>query len=96
MKIPKAVILTALFIACPATAQQATNTPSVSATVAAEKPEFHWFASAETKKSNKNLERVEGLDPRAWTTVVGWHPGESAFVSAETHEAGWPLFWVSF
>ena len=96
MKLQGAVILIALFAACQAVAQQATNTPSASATVAVKKPKFHWLAPTETKKFKENFQPVEGLDPQAWTTVVGWHPGESAFASAETHEDGWPLFWVSF
>ncbi len=38
---------------------------------------------------------VDGLDTRSWSTIVGWHPGASAFPDATTQEpvglfsAGW-------
>ena len=86
----------ALFAAAQAIAQQTTNAPSASATITAQKPKWHWFAPVETKPTKENMRPIEGLDPRAWTTIVGWHPGESAFPSAETHEGGCPLFWVTF
>ena len=84
----------ALFAAGQAVAQQATNTPSASATITVQKPKLHWFAPIQTTNSVAEPKPVEGHDPRAWTTVVGWHPGESAFVTGETHEGGWSLFWV--
>jgi len=94
MKIKRIILLIALFAACQAFAQQTTNAPSASATLTVQKPKFHWFAPIETTNSITNLKPTEGLDPRAWATVVGWHPGESAFVTGETHEGGWCLFWV--
>jgi hypothetical protein len=95
MKLQGAVFLIALFAACQAVAQQPTNAPSASATFTAQKPRFHWLAPIQKAKARENLKPIEGLDPRAWTTVVGWHPGESAFPNSETSE-GWDLFWVSF
>jgi len=94
MKRQGAVFWVALFAASQAFAQQATNAPSKSVTVTVEKPKFHWLAPPEPKKSKENLRPVEGLDRRAWTTVVGWHPGESDFLTGENHEGGWCLFWV--
>jgi hypothetical protein len=94
MKLQGAVFLIALFVARQAVAQQATNAPSASAAVTVEKLKLHWLAPGETTKLKENLKPVKGLDPRAWTTVVGWHPGESAFPSAETHEGGLCLFWM--
>ncbi|MGA9451047.1 MAG: hypothetical protein WBW41_06845 [Verrucomicrobiia bacterium] len=94
MKLKRTIFLMTLFAACQAIAQQATNAPSKFVTVTVEKPKFHWLAPAEAKKAKENLRPVEGLDPRAWTTAVGWHPGESAFATGETHEGGWCLFWI--
>jgi len=94
MKIKRTILLIALFAACQAVAQQTTNAPSASATVTVEKLKLHWLAPIETNKTSENFKPAEGLDPRAWTTIVGWHPGESAFPTAETHEGGWCLFWV--
>jgi hypothetical protein len=34
----------------------------------------------------RTFERRSDLNPRAWTTTVGLHPGESAFSDARTHE----------
>jgi len=86
--------LIALFAAGQAIARQTTNAPSTTATVTVQKPKFHWLAPAETKKSGENLKPMEGQNPRAWTTVVGWHPGESAFATGERHEGGLCLFWI--
>jgi hypothetical protein len=94
MKRQGAVFWVALFAACQAFAQQTTNAPSTTATVTVQKPKLHWLAPAETKKSNENLKPVAGLAPRAWTTVVGWHPGESAFATGERHEGRLCLLWV--
>lgn len=94
MKIKRTIFLIALFAAYQAIAQQPTNAPPVSAAITVQKPKLHWLAPTEMKKAKENLKPVEGLDPRAWTTVVGWHPGESAFATGETHEGGWCLFWV--
>jgi hypothetical protein len=96
MKLQGAVFLIALFAVFQAVAQQPTNAPSASTTFMVQKPKLHWLAPVKTTKAKENLKPIGGLNPQAWTTVVGWHPGESAFPSAETHEGGWPLFWVSF
>jgi len=96
MKLQGAVFWIALFTACQAVAQPPTNAPSASAAFTAEKPRFHWLAPVKPARTKVNPKLIEGMDPRAWAAVVGWHPGEPAFPSAEAHEGGWPLFWVSF
>jgi hypothetical protein len=95
MKLQGVAFLIALFAACQAGAQQPTNAPAASATFTTEKPKLHWLVPAKITKLKENLKPVEGLDSRAWPTVVGWHPGQSAFRGPETAE-GWDLFWVSF
>jgi len=94
MKRQGAVFWVALFAACQAFAQQATNAPSTTASVTVQKSKFHWLAPAALKKTRETPKPVGGLDPRAWTTVVGWHPGESAFATGERHEPGVCLFWI--
>jgi len=95
MKVQGAVLLITLFAAFEAFAQQTTNAPSTSAVISVKPPIFHWLAPVETNKSAVIPKPVEGLDPRAWTTVVGWHPGESAFTTGETARPGIPLFWIA-
>lgn len=51
------------------------------------------FVPSATNNENK-VEHIEGLSTRAWTTTVGWHPGESAFPTAMTHES--KLVLISF
>lgn len=41
------------------------------------------FAAGEARDEGY---RRGDLDPRAWTTIVGWHPGQSAFPDAVTQE----------
>jgi len=94
MKRQGAVFSIVLFAMCRAVAQQTTNAPSTTATVTVQKPKFHWLAPAALKKATENPKPVGGLDPRAWTTVVGWHPGESAFATGEKHEGRLCLFWI--
>ena len=84
----------ALLAAGQAVAQQATNAPSTSAIVTVKQPKLHWLAPITMTNSTEKLKPVEGLDPRAWTTVVGWHPGESAFATGETCKDRLCLFWV--
>ncbi len=85
-----------LLAAGQAGAQSQTNATSASgsATITVEKSKLHWLTPVTMTNSTESLKPVEGLDPRAWTTVVGWHPGESAFATGETHEGGWCLFWI--
>ena len=94
MKIQGLLLLAVLLAVGQASAQSQTNAPPASAIITVQKPKFHWLAPPTMTNSTKNLKPVEGLEPRAWTTVVGWHPGESAFVTGETHEGGWCLFWI--
>ena len=94
MKLQGAVILIALFTACKAVAQSATNAPSKAASVTVKQPKIHWFAPAERKPAQENLKPVAGLDTRAWSTVVGWHPGASAFATAENGPGRLTFFWI--
>jgi hypothetical protein len=50
------------------------------------------FAPTERKEE---FESTRGLSVRAWTTVVGWHVGGSAFPDAMTHESSMGLFSLS-
>jgi hypothetical protein len=69
-----------------------TNAPA-SAVFAAPKPKFHLFGPSTSAQPQKNLRLIEGLDPRAWTTVAETRTSRSAFPSGETHEAGLCLLW---
>lgn len=84
----------ALFAAGQAGAQSQTNATSASTPITVEKLKLHWFAPVKTSKTKENLKPVEGLDPRAWTTVVGWHQVESGSPAAESHCSKLCLFWV--
>lgn len=55
---------------------------------------IYWFSSPTMTESWNNLEPVEGLSPRAWTTTVGWEPWASAFADGETCTPKMDLFWV--
>ncbi len=39
------------------------------------------------RASESRLERAETVEARAWTTMVGWRPGQSAFADDRHHEA---------
>jgi hypothetical protein len=94
MKRQGAICSILLAAACQVIAQQKTNAPATSAVVAVKQPKIHWFAPAEMKPAKKIPKPVAGLDPRAWSTVVGWHPGESAFATAENGPGRLTLFWI--
>jgi hypothetical protein len=95
MKLQGALLLVTLLAMGHAGAQSQTNaTASASATITVQKPKLHWLPPVTMTNSTENLKPVEGLDPRAWTTVVGWYPGESAFATGETHRSKLVLFWV--
>ena len=97
MKLRGVLILFALLAASQAGAQSQTNSTSASATVIkVQEPKLHWLGPVTTTTTNNNLKRVEGLDSRAWTTVAGWHPGESAFPAVETHRSKLSLFRMDF
>ena len=68
-----------------------TNAPA-STVFAAPKPKFHLFGPANPVRPQK-FQTIEGLDPRAWTTVVETRTSKTAFPSGETHEAGLCLLW---
>jgi len=55
---------------------------------------FHWLGPVEPAKGPEIRESVEGITPRAWSTTVGWHPGESAFPDNVNSSTGMPIFWI--
>jgi hypothetical protein len=55
---------------------------------------IYWFSSPTTTESWNNLEPVESLSPRAWTTTVGLDPCASGFADAESCSPRMCLFWV--
>lgn len=50
------------------------------------------FAKSAAKMES---EPVDGVSPRAWTTVVGWHPGASMFPDPKTDHLQLPLISLS-
>lgn len=38
--------------------------------------------------------QIENLSTRSWTSVVGWHPGESTFADVRSYEPHFDLFWI--
>ena len=74
--------------------QSETNATLTFQTVKVEKPKLLWLSPSTAVTAKRNLKPVEGLDPRAWTTVVGWKSGKSAFPTAETDQSKLCLVWV--
>jgi hypothetical protein len=68
--------------------------PSASTSASPGKQKIHWLTPARTMETGDDLQRVEGLSLRAWTTTAGWHPGASIFPDAETGGSRMCLFWV--
>ena len=108
MKKEQTLLLVLLFAAFQAVAQQQTSTQSVSqisaasasrtntsasATFTVAKSKLHLFGPAKPVQPQNGVRLIEGLDPRAWTTVVETRTSKSAFPSGETHEAGLCLLW---
>ena len=104
MKKERTLFLIVLFAACSAIAQQQTNTnaitsathtnaPSTSTTFPTVKPTFHWFGPAGPVHTGDHPRYVEGLDTRAWTTVVEDGSGQRVFPDAGTHQPGLSLLW---
>lgn len=104
MKKERIILMAVLFAACSAIAQQRTNTtsatsashtnaPSASAALGAPGPTLHWFGPAEPVSAAGKPRYIEGLDTRAWTTVVEIDPRKKAFPDGETHEAGLYVLW---
>lgn len=109
MKKERTLFLIALFAACQAVAQQQTgaqsasqtsaasasrtNAAPASATFTAPKPKFHWLGPPQPVQPQKRLRLIEGLDPRAWTTVAETRTSRQAFPNGENHEAGLCLLW---
>jgi len=44
------------------------------------------FAKSESQKAIEYSGSLKRVSPRAWTTIVGWSPGSSAFADPVTHE----------
>lgn len=47
-----------------------------------------------TAKKETPIIHVHGLSNHAWSTTVGWRPGQSAFADERTHEATLTLLWI--
>lgn len=52
------------------------------------------FAHAIHDKDRGAAKQINDAGICSWTTIVGWHPGASAFHDATEHEAGLYLFFV--
>ena len=53
---------------------------------------FRWVNPfSRQEQASTIFERRSNLNPRAWTTTVGLHPGESAFEDPRTHESNLTL-----
>jgi hypothetical protein len=74
--------------------QSETNATPTFQNVKVEKQKPLWLSPFKAVTAKQNLRPVEGLDPRAWTTVAGWQPGKSAFPTAETDQSKLCLVWV--
>jgi hypothetical protein len=44
----------------------------------------------------EQVQRTGSLSPRAWTSTVGWHPGQSAFPDPLTHESSMGMTVLSY
>jgi hypothetical protein len=68
--------------------------PSASILVPREKHKIHWLTPVRPTESGDDLQSIEGLSLRSWTTTAGWHPGVSLFPNAETGGSRMCLFWI--
>jgi hypothetical protein len=100
MKTQRTSFLIALFAACNVMAQQQqteqhNTVSSAAATTTVGKLNIHWLAPGKPAVQQNNWEPVEGLSPQAWTTTVGWHPGEPAFpdLDGKNVSTEMPLLW---
>jgi hypothetical protein len=100
MKTKRTLLLIALFAACSVMAQQQqqqteqhTMTSSAAATMSVGNLNIHWLAPAKPVDWRNNRQPVEGLSPQSWTTVAGWHPGQSAFPDEKNFSTEMPLLW---
>lgn len=86
--------MVAVFAAWAARAQP-TNAPPAAMTITEQRPKLHLLGPGTTAKQKGAIPKpIDGLDPRPWSTVVGWRPGLSGFAEPETHQGGLTLFWV--
>ena len=74
-----------LFAACQVVARQPVASVSAPQTTATGEKKFNQSTPIRPAESGNSLEPVKGIDVRAWTTTVGWHPGVSAFPNAATY-----------
>jgi len=92
----------ALFAACQVMAQQQVNEnidiTSDTAQTTIGKVNAYWLAPAQPADTRNNREPIEGLSPQAWTTTVGWHPGQSAFPDLDRKNVSteMPLLWFGY
>src|ERR1700690_3985120 len=56
------------------------------------KEKSHWFAPANAASARKDRTPGDGLSVQAWTTTVGWNPGQSAFPDFATDSSTLGLF----
>jgi hypothetical protein len=47
-------------------------------------------------KNDNPAQQIEDMSTRAWPTIAGWHPGESAFPNGRTQEADFKLASFAF
>jgi hypothetical protein len=102
MNIKRTLFLIALFATGSAMAQlqitQDLATPrhkvsSPAAITSVGELKFHWLAPTQPAVLQNDRVPVAGLSPQAWTTTVGWHPGESAIRDDNTSTPGTPVLW---
>jgi hypothetical protein len=101
MKTKRTLWLVALFAACNVMAQTPRQMQTTIKPVPAKtnfgslnKLKVHWLAPAQPADWRKNQEPIEGYSPVAWTTIVGWHPGESPFPDDNPKfSTGMPVLW---
>jgi hypothetical protein len=98
MKAQRTLLLIALFASCNVMAQQQTEQPTnISSAVAISSIgdlKIHWLAPSKPADGWESQEPVAGLRPQAWTTIVGWHPGQSAFPDGGNFSTEMPLLWI--
>lgn len=104
MKKERTLFLIVLFAAWGAAAQQQTNVtstssashtnaPSAAATFPTVRPTFHLLGPAEAVPKVNEPRMIEGLDTRAWATVVEDVSAKRVFPDAETHQPGLTVLW---
>jgi len=70
--------------------------PSASHTAQKSPPPLKLQSLQPGAKEKNQIKRVGKMSSRPWTAIVGWHPGASAFSTAETGEPRLVLLSVNF